>query len=289
MSQELRTDVGTFTADVAGPTAGSAPVVLLLHGFPQTRHTWRDQVPALAAAGFRAVAPDQRGYSPGARPDPAADLAAYGIDRLVADTLALGEAAGCPPGGRFHLVGHDWGGAVAWMVAAHHPDRLASLTVVSRPHPQAFGRAFRADVGDQQQRSRHHKAFLDPSTGPKLLEDGALRLRRNLATEGVPEAAMDEYLSVLGEPAALEAALAWYRATAGDLGRLEAGPVAVPTMYLWGDVDASVSPEAAHWTADFVSGPYRFETLHGVGHFATDQQPAEVTRLLLEHLAAHPA
>ncbi|MEA3214137.1 MAG: hypothetical protein QOJ19_293 [Acidimicrobiia bacterium] len=289
MTQELRTPAGSFTAEVAGPPAGSAPVVLLLHGFPQTRHTWRHQVPALGEAGYRAVAPDQRGYSPGARPDPGVDLVSYGIDGLVEDALQLAEAAGCPATARFHLVGHDWGGAIAWMLAAHHPDRLASLTVLSRPHPQAFGRAFRSDVGDQRQRSRHHKGFLDPATGPKLLEDGARRLRRNLSTEGVPDPAIEEYLSVLGDPAAMEAALGWYRAVAGDLGRMEAGLVEVPTLYIWGDADATVSPEAAHWTADFVSGPYRFETLSRVGHFATDQEPEHVTRILFEHLAAHPA
>src|SRR3954447_23369142 len=105
---EIETGQGRFTADLAGPLEGE--LVLLLHGFPQSRHSWRHQVPALGAAGYRAVAPDQRGYSAGVRPDPA-DLAAYGIDRLVADVLDLADAHGAPA---FHLVGHDWGGQVAW-------------------------------------------------------------------------------------------------------------------------------------------------------------------------------
>jgi pimeloyl-ACP methyl ester carboxylesterase len=282
----LTTPAGTFTVHGEGSRVGE--LVLLLHGFPQTRHTWRHQVPGLAAAGYRAVAPDQRGYSPGARPDPT-DLEAYRIDQLVADTLALAEAAGCPPTHRFHLVGHDWGGAVAWMTAAGHPERLASLTVLSRPHPGAFRRAFRADTDDQRHRSRHHKGFLEPTTGPKLLEDGARRLRRNLLDAAVPPAHVEEYLSVLGDSQALEAALAWYRAATGDLAAMDAGPVTVPTLYLWGDQDASVGAGAARGTADFVAGPYRFEALAGVGHFATDQEPERVTELLLEHLAAHPA
>jgi pimeloyl-ACP methyl ester carboxylesterase len=273
-----------FTAEVAGPPAGEAPLVLLLHGFPQTRHTWRHQVPALAAAGYRAVAPDQRGYSPGARPEPA-DLGHYSIDRLVGDVLALGDANG-GRGRPFHLVGHDWGGAVAWMVAARHPDRLASLTVLSRPHPGAFRRAFRNDAGDQRHRSRHHKAFLDPETGPRLLADDARRLRATLADQGVGPVAVEEYLSVLADPAALEAALGWYRAAAGDLAAMDAGPVTVPTLYLWGDRDATVSEQAARGTADFVAAPYRLEVLAGAGHFLTDEQPEEVTRRLLEHLAA---
>jgi len=257
--------------------------VLLLHGYPQTRHTWREQVPALGAAGYRAVAPDQRGYSAGVRPDPAAGLAAYGIDRLAADVLDLATASGhgATP---FHLVGHDWGGQVAWVVAHRHPERLASLTVLSRPHPAAFRRAFREDTDNQQYRSRHHKAFHDPATATRLLEDGGRRLRRQLRESHVPEAACEEYLSVLGDPGALEAALAWYRA-AGALATMDVGPVAVPTLYIWGEDDHSVGRSAASFTAQHVTGPYRFEVLPGIGHFITDQIPAVVTRLLLSHLA----
>lgn len=135
----ITTPEGRFTADSAGPQGG--PLVLLLHGYPQTRHAWRCQVPALGAAGYRAVAPDQRGYSPGVRPDPARDLAAYGIDRLVQDVLDLADAAS-GAGQPFHLVGHDWGGHVGWLTAHRHPGRIRSLTVLSRPHPAAFRRAF---------------------------------------------------------------------------------------------------------------------------------------------------
>jgi pimeloyl-ACP methyl ester carboxylesterase len=282
----LTTPAGAFTALVDGPEAGD--VVLLLHGFPQTRHTWRAQVPALAAAGYRAVAPDQRGYSAGARPPPA-DLAAYHIDRLVEDALGTAAAGGAGSGTpRFHLVGHDWGGAVAWLTAARHPHRIASLTVLSRPHPAAFRTAFRADADGQRHRSRHHRAFLEAETGPKLLADGARRLRRNLSDAGVPPSHVEEYLSVLAEPEALEAALAWYRAAAGDLTAMDAPDVAVPTLYIWGDGDESVGAAAAHGTAHHVAAPYRFEVLAGVGHFATDEVPGRVTDLLLGHLRDHP-
>ena len=260
--------------------------MLLLHGFPQSRHTWRAQLPALAANGYRAVAPDGRGYSPGVRPDPA-DLSAYEASRLVADVLDIARAEGAD---RLHLVGHDWGGQVAWMVAAQHPDRLASLTVLSRPHPAAFQQALTADADDQRHRSRHHQAFLDPATAGLLLDDDAQRLRSLLAGSGVPDDHVDEYVSVVGDPDAMEAALAWYRAARG-LGLPTLGPVTVPTLYLWGDADTSVGPAAAHATAEFVAAAYRFEVLPGVGHFVTDQQPGTVNRLLLEHLrgpsAAH--
>jgi pimeloyl-ACP methyl ester carboxylesterase len=284
VAQHIGTAPGLFfTAEIAGPADGA--MVLLLHGFPQSRHSWRAQLPALAAAGYRAVAPDQRGYSPGARPDPA-DLANYRYDHLIADALAIADAAGAG-GRRFHLVGHDWGGQVAWGVAARHPERLASLSILSRPHPAAFAAALQAPDGDQKHRSRHHRAFLDPATADRLLQDDASSLRAALREAGVPDHSIDQYLSVLGTRPALEAALAWYRAQEGL--RVALGRIAVPTLYIWGDADSTVGRAAAEGTAAFIDAPYRFEVLPGIGHFATDQVPDAVNALLLAHLAAYPA
>ena len=272
----------TFTADVLGPTGG--PLVLLLHGFPESRYSWRAALPALAAAGYRAVAPDQRGYSPGARPDPA-DLSNYAFDRLVADVIEIAAAAGYD-GKRFHLVGHDWGGQVSWGVAGKHPERLASLTILSRPHPSSFRRALLKEDGDQKHRSRHHRAFLDADTSKLLLADNARRLRDGLFGQGVPAAALEEHLSVLGNPEALEAALAWYRSNKGlaaDIGTIKA-----PTLYIWGDADATVGPDAAYGTGKFVGAAYAMEVLPNVGHFVMDQAPAKATDLMLAHLKKHP-
>jgi pimeloyl-ACP methyl ester carboxylesterase len=270
-----------FDASVAGDAA--APLVLLLHGFAVSRHLYDAQVPALARAGFLAVAPDQRGYSPGARPDPA-DFAQYDIERLIEDALDLAAAVG-HGARRFHLVGHDWGGSLAWEIAARHPERLGSLTMLSRPHPDAFGRALRDDP-EQPRRSRHHKAFLDPGAAAGLLAEDAQWLRARHAANGVPPAATAKHLSVLGRPEAMEAALAWYRAR-GTVHQ-PIGPVAVPTLFLWGDADDTVGRMAAEGTRDFVHAPYRFEVLPGVGHYAPDQVPERVNALLLEHLARHP-
>ncbi len=265
-----------FDAGVAGPADG--PLVLLLHGFPQSRHAWTDQLAALADAGFRAVAPDQRGYSPGARPDPD-DLANYAIDRLVADVIEIADACG-GPGVRFHLAGIDWGGQVAWATAAAHPDRLLSLNVLSRPHPNAFVAAFDSDA-DQQSRSRHHRAFHDRGTGPMLLADDAAPLREMLAGAGLSPVRIDEYLSVVGNPDAMECALAWYRATGL---RIDLPPTAVPTLYAWGDDDVSVGRAAAERTAAHVSAAYRFKPLAGVGHFSSDEAPEQVSALLIDHM-----
>jgi len=272
-----------FDAFVDGPA--DAPLVLLLHGASESFHMWRAQVPALAAAGHRAVAPSQRGYAAGARP-PTGDFANYTIDLLMADAMSI--AAACGHGERrFHLVGHDWGGSIAWGIADKHPDRLASLTVLSRPHPTAFNRALALPDGEQAQRSRHHKAFLEADAGARLLADGARALRERWTRSGVPAAAIAEHLSVIGDPAAMEGMLAWYRAR-GAL-RAPLRPIRVPTLYVWGEADDTVGRAAAEGTREFITGPYTFAALPGVGHFVADQAPGRVNELLLAHLAAHPA
>jgi pimeloyl-ACP methyl ester carboxylesterase len=272
----------TFDALVAGERG--APLVLLLHGFAESMHCWRAQLTALSDMGYRAIAPSQRGYSPTARPDPR-DASNYHIDLLMDDAMAIVAAAGHGDA-RFHLVGHDWGGSIAWALADRYPLRIASLTVLSRPHPNSFNRALEMPDGDQAHRSRHHKAFLEPGAADIVLADDAKWLRERLAANGMPQAAIAEHLSVLGNKGAMEAALTWYRARGAIRGPL--GPIRVPTLYIWGDADDTVGRPAAEGTVDFIAAPYRFEVLSGVGHFAADQAPERVSELLLEHLRAHP-
>jgi pimeloyl-ACP methyl ester carboxylesterase len=228
------------------------------------------------------VAPDQRGYSPGARPDPG-DLSNYAFDKLVQDAIDLADASGAK-GRRFHLVGHDWGGQVSWGVADAHPGRLASLTILSRPHPLSFRRALKEDP-DQKHRSRHHGKFLEADTADKLLADNARAMRDGLFGQSRESAA--KHLSILGERPAMEAALAWYRSNKGLSG--DFGPTKVPTLYIWGDADATVGPHAARGTADFVSAAYVLEVLPGVGHFVMDQAASRSTELMLAHFRKHPA
>jgi pimeloyl-ACP methyl ester carboxylesterase len=290
----------TFDVEVAGRP--DDPLVLLLHGFPQTSHTWRDVLPALARAGYYAAAPNQRGYSPGARP---AGVEAYATANLVDDVLALADAfdtarsrgesdsGGPRPPSRFHLVGHDWGGQLAWLVAARHPARVRTLTVLSRPHPAAFAAALRGDPA-QADRSKHHRAFQDPDSARLLLADGARRLRASFESQGVPADAIEAYLERLGDEAALDAAINWYRAAAttlagSGLAAHEVPDVTVPTLYLWGSADATVGRQAAEGTAAHVSGPFRFEVIDGAGHFLTDDAGARVIDALLAFLASHAA
>lgn len=270
-----------FDVSVAGDP--QAPLVLMLHGYNVSRHLWDEQLPALAAAGFCAVAPNQRGYSPGARPDPA-DPEAYRLDLLVQDAFDIAAALGHGER-RFHLVGHDWGGSLAWVMAWHRPERLASLTMFSRPHPAAFARAMRDDP-EQPHRSRHHKAFLEPDAGVKLLADNAVILRTRLQKSGVPAETIDRHMAVLASPPALKAALAWYRAR-GERDPL--GPIAVPTLFAWGDADDTVGRMAAEGTADFIAAPYRFEIIPGGSHYTPNQMPERVAALILDWVSAHPA
>jgi pimeloyl-ACP methyl ester carboxylesterase len=267
----------TFDALVDGPDDGE--LVLLLHGFPETSASWRDQIPALAAAGFRAVAPDQRGYSPRARP---AEVAAYAMPELVGDVIGLADALGAE---RFHLVGHDWGGAVAWHVAGRHPERLHTLAAVSTPHPGALHRAYRGDLGgNQAERSGYITFFRQPDSQDRLLENDAAVFRLIFAASGMPEGREKPYIEALGTPEALGAALNWYRAASvADAEGL--GPITTPTLYVWSTDDAALGAEAAEATAQFVEGPYRFVVLEGVSHWIAEQAPGRLNELLVDHVS----
>jgi pimeloyl-ACP methyl ester carboxylesterase len=262
-----------FDALAAGPPTGE--VVVLLHGFPQTSACWTPLLEALAAAGYRAVAPDQRGYSPGARPT---TVTAYRLPELVADVLAIADRLGA---GRIHLVGHDWGGVVAWRLAGWHPDRVATLTSLSTPHPRAFARALVA--GAQALRSAYIPVFRIPRL-PELLLGGRRQrgLHWLLAQDGLDAEWVNTYTRAMAQPGALPAALAWYRAATPF--SLRAPRVGVPTLYVWGSRDAALGPRAAITTARWITGAYRFEVLPGAGHWLPEQHPEELGRMLLEHL-----
>ena len=262
-----------FEARADGPDDGE--LVLLLHGFPQTSFSWRHQLPALAAAGYRAVAPDQRGYSPRARP---AAVAEYRFDRLVGDVLGIADALAAD---RFHLVGHDWGGGVAWQVAGRQPERLLSVTSVSTPHPAAFRDAIRE--GDQRDRSSYMQFFRSPEAEAFFLDDDAAGLRALYTASSLPEDAVEEYVRVLTQPGAMTGALNWYRAA--DLGLVEGlGPITTPALYVWSTFDPALGREAAEATAAHVAGPYRFEVLEGVSHWIAEEAPERLNTLLRAHL-----
>lgn len=266
----------TFDVRDDGPLDG--PVVVALHGFPQTSACWSAVTPHLVAAGYRVLAPDQRGASPCAR---SAGVRAYGMRPLVGDVLALADAAGAD---RFHLLGHDWGAAVAWTVAGRHRDRVASLSAVSVPHPAAMVRAL---PGAQALRSWYIAAFQVPRLPEAVLRArGGAAARRLLASTGMRDTA--EAVRLLRDPATATALLNWYRAL-----RLRDQPTAgrtrVPTLFAWSDGDTAIGRRAAEGAARFVAAPYRFAVLEGATHWIPEQRPDELAALVLEQLAAHPA
>jgi pimeloyl-ACP methyl ester carboxylesterase len=267
----LRIRSGDLVLDAVAVGPDDGEPVVLLHGFPQSSWSWRGVWPALAAAGYRVVAPDLRGYSPDARP---ADVEAYRMPHLVGDVLAvldhLGAARAC-------VVGHDWGAAIAWHLAARHPDRVRTLTAVSVPHPLAFAQALRTDP-DQRARSQYMRDWRSPDAERALLDGGLERL-----FGGMPAEDVEHHLAGMRRPGALTAALAYYRAQSlADLDELP--PITTPTLYVWSDEDRALGPVPAHATAAHVAGPYRFEVLHGVSHWVPEQAPDRLAALVLEHL-----
>ncbi|MEV7598655.1 alpha/beta hydrolase [Kitasatospora sp. NPDC089797] len=274
----LRLTVGrhTFDALAAGPADGEP--VLLLHGFPEFADCWSAELTALAEAGYRAVAVDQRGYSPDARP---ADIADYDVDLLVADALGFADALDAP---RFHLIAHDWGGLVAWALASTHPERLLSLSVLSTPHPEALYEALNND-SDQRERSQYIREFRLPEhvAEQALLADDAARLR-TIYRSGIPAELAESNVRRLTEPGVLTAGLNWYRAVNEEL-RVPAGEITVRTLFVWGTEDRALGRDAADLTAKHVSGPYRFVALEGAGHWLPEADADRVVPLLLAHLA----
>jgi len=286
----------TFDVTDTGPPDG--PVVVLLHGWPQDRSAWEPVAARLVDEGLRVLAPDQRGYSPGARPR---GTSAYRMSQLVADVLALVDASGAA---RVHLVGHDWGGAVAWAFAERHPDRLHSLTVASTPHPEAMAWALRH--GDQALRSWYMLAFQVPVLPEAFLR---LRLPAVLRGTGLPPEQVERYVARFGEPGAASGGLAWYRALRPRLPRPQlslrrlphpglprprpgqgAGspsPVTVPTTYLWGRRDPALGRAAAERTARWVGPDYRFVELDA-GHWLPESHPDEVAAAVLDRVRGTP-
>jgi pimeloyl-ACP methyl ester carboxylesterase len=276
---------GNLAFDVVehGPQDGVP--VLLLHGFPQHATAWAGVASRLAARGYRCVAPDQRGYSAGARP---ATVRAYAADELVDDALAVLDAV-AGPDGRAHVVGHDWGAMVGWRLAAHHPDRVRSLSAVSVPPPAALLRALR--TSRQALASWYVLAFQPPGLAERAFHAGdrpfSPLLVRLLRNSGQTRAAAERDAAALADPAALTAALNWYRATrfarVGD-----DPPVRVPTLYVWSDGDTAITRAAALGADRYVEGPFRYAELRGLSHWILDQAPDQLAELVAGQLADHP-
>lgn len=266
-----------FDATALGPTGGE--LVLLLHGFPQTGLAWRAVMRRLATAGYRAVAPDQRGYSAGARP---AEVAAYAVQHLRDDALAMATALGVR---RFHVVGHDWGGVVAWRLAADGPERVRSVTVLSTPHPRALRDALRSP--EQAIRSAYIPVLRVPVL-PELvlgLASGQA-LVRLLQLSGLPAAQAGGYARAMTTGGALRGALNWYRAL--EFSDRLPGPIEVPATFMWGGRDPVFTEAASQATEAQLAGDHTMLPLPEAGHWLPESHPAEVAEAVITRAGSAP-
>lgn len=270
MVEQFRRDGLVFDVVDEGPGDGDA--VVLLHGFPADGSSWGRVTPHLHAAGLRTLAPDQRGYSRGARPARRRD---YVLDELVADVVALMDTAELDTA---HVVGHDLGGTVAWGLASAVPHRLRSLTVLSTPHPAAFVQAIGSS--DQAMRSWYMLAAQLP-----VLPEVTLRRRlgRQLRRSGLSALDAARYAARMAEPGALSAALNWYRAMPWAMRSPTVRRIGVPTTYVWGNRDVALGRRGAELTVDFVTADYRFVELDA-GHWLPEEHADEVAPHVLERV-----
>lgn len=287
----------TFDVRDGGPAQGKP--VILLHGFPQDASCWDEVTPYLHRAGLRTLAPTQRGYTPGATPK---DRSGYRMRELVADVLALADAAGL---NHFHLVGHDWGAAVGWAAAMRHPHRVSTLTALSTPHPRAFNWAM--THGDQMLRSWYMTVFQLPAMPERLL---APRVSEFLTRSGLPEDDAARYADRFATPGSLTGPIGWYRAmpaptfgvrrgvrrALAGLRGVSPGPrespspdhlVIVPTTYVWGRDDVALGRSAAERTGRYVKSDYRFVEL-AAGHWLPETVPARVASEIVDRVRRNP-
>ena len=265
---------GPYTFDVidSGPIDGT-PVVLL-HGFPQRATSWNAVSEHLHAQGLRTYALDQRGYSPGARPR---SRFGFTMPDLVADVMALIDQIGTP----VHLVGHDWGSAVAWSVAANHPDRITTLTAVSVAHPAAFLKSMLSS--SQLLKSYYMLLFQLPFLPEWLLSRKGGVGEKLLRGAGMTRPMIETYRAEIVADGALKGGLGYYRSVAlssGGIGR----KVSVPTTYVWSDRDTALVRRGADLTPQFVTGPYELEVYQGASHWIPDERPAELAASIVRRV-----
>lgn len=256
----------------------AGPNLLLLHGFPESSIMWESLMQRAASEGFRVVAFDQRGYSPGARPG---ELEQYHLDTLASDVLRVADALGF---GRFHLVGHDWGAAVGSKVVMNHPERLETWTGMAIPHVGAFMNGVLNDP-EQTKRSGYFGFFQKPWLPEYLLTfNGQGGLKKLLAK--LPENHRTEYLSILAEPGALTAELNWYRAmNVAELVKSKSldEPITRPTLFIWGSRDLVIAPSVIAAQRAYIKAPYQELKLEA-GHALIQEQEKAVTDAILTHL-----
>ncbi len=271
----------TFRCREAG--VGGEPV-LLLHGFPETSHMWVRLMEDLARQGYHCLAPDQRGYSPGARPTEVAD---YGYEQLAGDILGIPRAVGFD---RFHLVAHDWGACASWVALALDPGRIASFVSLSIPHYRAFAEAVWSDPDEELYRGVLELLLADDHAAEQAMAADDFAGLVSVWELSTPEE-VEDYLDVFRQPGALTGALDWYRACRGHRRALDDpgapfADVATPTRLIWGRDDPYVRRRSVELAAAHMTGDYEVVDLDA-GHWLIQQRYDVVAAEVAEHLARH--
>lgn len=272
--QQIEVNGLSFSVKVQGKPTDTP--VILLHGFPESAVMWAQYMDDLVAQGFYVIAPNQRGYSAGARPKAIED---YKIDKLTADVMGIADKLGL---NTFHLVGHDWGAAVGWKVAESYPNRITSYAALSVPHIEAFGRAYREDP-DQYESSAYIRFFQK-----KIMPEFALaksnyeRLRAIWTNHEQSE--IESYLELFQQKNTLTGAINWYRANFSVFENgSNVGKVKVPTLLIWGSNDTALKRSGIDMTKQYVDGQYRFVEVDA-GHWLIQESYDEVTQEITNHL-----
>jgi pimeloyl-ACP methyl ester carboxylesterase len=278
-TQRIATGELELAVEVGEPATGAhdAETVLLLHGFPDSRKLWRYQTPALREAGYRTVAPDLRGFGDSGRPE---GLDGYRLTASVGDMVAVLDTLGVA---RAHVVCHDFGAVIGWLLAALQPDRVGRLAALSVGHPNS-GRQLTIE---QREKQWYTLLFQFEGVAEQLLTRDDWALLREWTAGGGD---LDNWLADLGRPGALTSGLNWYRANMHPARQLKEGPqvpsVAAPTLALWSDGDRFLTEDQMRRSEAFVTGPWTYERVRGASHWLQLDQPDLVNRLLLAHLAA---
>ena len=258
--------------------------VIMLHGFPETSHMWLPLMEKLSSVGYQCLAPDQRGYSPGARPE---GIEQYHYDHLSDDVIALADEMGYE---KFHLIGHDHGSGVGWTVTYRHANRVQSWTAMSVPHIAAFGRAIREDE-DQSNRSQYIGVFQQVGEAEKLLSADNLAPLKQIWVKSSKEQ-VAEYVNVFSQTGALTGGLNWYRGSLSlESGIADAtqviGDISTPTLCLWGNQDMAIGRQSTEWAREYMTGPYRFVEMDA-GHWLIQEAEEQVIGEILSHLRSNP-
>ncbi len=262
----------TFEVSDQGPARSE--VVVLLHGFPQTRTSWDQVTPFLNEAGYRTLAPDLRGYSPAARPRRRRD---YNLRYMVDDVVALIDEVGQP----VHVVGHDWGAATAWSLAAMRPEHVRTLTAVSVPHPGAM-----LSVGLPQLKKSWYMFANQIPFAAELLMSDRKRARKVLRGTGMPPAAIDRYVTEIIDTGAMTTALNWYRGLPFTSRKTLKSRVRVPTTMVWSDGDQFLHRLGAERSVDYVDADFKLEIMEGLSHWIPDEAPEQLAEIILARAAS---